>query len=103
MQLHPGREKKNAVTSGARKGKCSFIRGEEIEMLLHPGSGKSNVATSGEIKGKCSYIRGEKREMQLRPENGNTVTSRETEIERDEKGVQQDGDSVDKERKTERQ
>jgi len=62
MQLHPGKRKRNQITSGERKGECSYIRGYKREIRLHPGREKENAVTSGEIKGKSDYIRGE--EMQ---------------------------------------
>ena len=48
-------EKGNPVTSGEGKGKSSYIRGEEREIMLHPE----------EEKEKAIYIRGEERENKL--------------------------------------
>ena len=104
-RLHPGREKGNPVTSGERKRKFGYIRGEEKEcgyiqggkIRLHPGRAignavtcgerKRNTNTSGDKKRKSGYIRGGKmrlhpgreEEIQIHPgrRKGNAVTSRE--------------------------
>ncbi len=46
MQLHPGREKGNEVTSGKGKGKCSYIRGEKREMQLYLERETGNLSES---------------------------------------------------------